>query len=156
MPDSFLTRSRLLLAESWDDALLVFARRADAELPLARFIFEKRQLIQRIVDGVNTPLAKWKAFEPPRNLKLSVFETKEHARTSPGIWQLDPLRAGKPAIAAAHFWAKDAYNQHLEPRVDNRPAHHVTIRGWPKGEDKEYDRLAAATELAAAATVVMR
>lgn len=150
----FLNRFRSRWAESWDDFRLRFAAPAPPTLPLARFIYESNKMAWSTTAGIRQRVAKAVAFEPPPNLKLSVFRTDDLTET---VWRLAAPRVMKgerqDAIALASFEAKVAMSEKLEALMDNRPDRHVTIRRWPP---ERYDRLAIQTKLADAAVIQTR
>lgn len=151
MLETFLRLFPSRWVEFWDDTRLRFAPAAEPTLPLARFIYEAKKIKWIEENGERKAVAKWKAFEPPKSLKLSVMHTEGVARNS--VWDIDPLRGSKLAIAAAHFHASDAISQGLDVLRDNRPPRHVTIRGWPS---ERYDRMAVIEHLAAVSEVQVR
>jgi len=157
LPMQFLRRFHGRLQESWDDLLLVFAPAADSSLPLARFVYElKGKITVKEDSGQRKAFAKWKAFEPPKNGKLSTMHTFGLSRAD--VWSIDPGRKSGSgsidrAVAVAHFEASAALELKLEVLRDDRPPRHVTIRGWPSSPEKRHVLLQYATRLADAASV---
>ncbi len=152
----FLKRSRSHWYEFWDDLRLRLTPVAPADLPIARFIYQKRHFTTVVEDGVRRPVAKAKAFEPPKNGKLSTMHTRELDRDV--LWEIDPRRPGQVALAAAHIVAEHAISQRLDVRMDDRlndrPERHVTIRGWPPNTtDEKHERMAVMLYLANAAEI---
>lgn len=112
---------------------------------LARFLFSDRFFAR------TTGRVKWRAFDPPENLELSVFRTD--GMTVEDIWRLGRERAGavrnESPRARADLGATDVRAQKLDvtaaPKDDRR---HANIIGWPS--EKESIRLIA-MELAGSA-----
>jgi len=117
---------------------------ADSE-SLARFLFSDK-LFARTAGRV-----KWRAFDPPENLELSVFRID--GMTVEGVWRLGREQAGavrnESPRARADIEATEVRARKLDvaaaPKDDLR---HANIVGWPS--EKESIRLIA-MELASSA-----
>ncbi len=127
-----------------DDAELTLER----ESSLARYIFEKRHFAPGVI--------RWKAFEPPSDLRLSTTLIDGLRRDEVvQIGQNTGQRRQPPRDLLAFGVITPATVENTTPQLtvdfDNTPVRHVSIVGWPPGLDEKDARMQLATLLADAA-----
>ena len=98
------------------------------------------------------------AFEPPPNLRLSVFRIDGLILKE--VWeigQVDVINAMTPPRqnlrGFADIKASAVYEKNLDVDPDNNPPRHADIAGWPQ---EKSERMLIAQELAARATLRLR
>jgi len=95
------------------------------------------------------------AFQPPPNLRLSVFRIDGLILEE--VWKIGRVNMaplpGKDICGFANIMASAVYKAHLDVEPDNNPPRHADIVGWPQ---EKSERMLIAQELAARATLRLR
>lgn len=114
------------------------------DTPLARFIKDRKHY-----SPVNKSV-KPRAFMPPSDLKLSVFQIQDLADLQ--IWQLGDEHVSDSVRARGDFTVSIVTQLGLNADPDDVPERHVNIIGWP---EEKHEQKSIAQELAAKATLVL-
>jgi hypothetical protein len=112
---------------------------------LSRYIFTRNHL---------NPGQRFRAFLPPPDLKLSVFETEQLAEAA--VWQVaqDECKDRPQTLfGRADIISGKVYNVGLSVARAEPPPKHRHIEGWPPFEQKQ-DQKALAMTLGNDATIV--
>ncbi|MCX5999393.1 MAG: hypothetical protein NTU41_07325 [Chloroflexi bacterium] len=115
-----------------------------------------RYLTQRSHYAPSTNSVKPQAFEPPPDLRLSVFRID--GLTVDEVWQngrvnvVNAMSPPRTLYGMASIKAAAVRNARLDIDADNTPPRHACIVGWPQDKDK---RMLAAQRLAALASLVL-
>ena len=95
------------------------------------------------------------AFQPPPNLRLSVFRIDGLILEE--VWEIGRVNVaplpGKDVYGFANIMASAVYKTHLDVDPDNNPPRHADIVQWPQ---EKSERKSIAQELAAKATLRLR
>lgn len=100
---------------------------------------------------------KPKAFEPPPDLRLSVFRID--GLTIEEVWEngqlnvVNKMSEPRNLHGIADIKASAIQDIHLDIDPDNNPPRHASIVGWP---DEKSERMLIAQELATRAKLVLR
>jgi hypothetical protein len=116
------------------------------EEPLARYLFHASQFTSERV--------KARAFEPPVDLRLSVFRTRE--LSEPRRWELGRRFAtsvkNKTLRGRADLSVSAVSRFSLRTLRDEPPPRHAVVTGWPDTKDA---RMSVAQQLAAESALVI-
>jgi hypothetical protein len=96
----------------------------DSQETLSRYIYSKNHF--RISDHT----AKYSAFLPPADRRLSVF--KIAGLREDEIWQIGSDLRMQTLLGRADIGTAVVYITGLEIESDNNPPRHCTIVGWPE------------------------
>ncbi len=109
---------------------------------LSRFIFKRKH--------IRNDKGHWRAFEPPRNLRMSVFRTSDISEEE--IWNFGENVAaerGKPLNGRVDITVLSVKNNGLDVDPDASPSRHANIINWPERKEEQMEiamRLAAASQ----------
>ncbi len=102
-----------------------------------------------------TNSVKTAAFQPPSNLRLSVFRID--GLIPKEVWEIGRVNVaplpGKDVYGFANIIASAVCEMDLDVDPDNNPPRHADIVGWPQ---EKSERTSIAQELAAKATLRLR
>lgn len=107
---------------------------------LSRFLFTRNHL---------NPGQRFRAFLPPTDLKLSVFDTEEMGE--PDIWEMarrESEERDQTLYGRADVQTAGVHKVGLRVVLAEPPPRHRHIEGWPSADQKE-DQKGLAMELAA-------
>ncbi len=109
---------------------------------LSRFIFKRQH--------IRNNKGHWRAFEPPRNLRMSVFRTSDISEEE--IWNFGENVAterGKPLNGRVDITVLSVKNNGLDMYPDASPSRHANIINWPERKEEQMEiamRLADASQ----------
>lgn len=108
-----------------------------------------------------TPSVKPSAFDPPSDLRLSVFRID--GLTLEQVWVLGQSNVvNSTSSHRLHGWADIVASSvrevdpHLDVDCDNTPPRHACIVGWPEGPENKPKRVLISQKLAAKASLKLR
>jgi hypothetical protein len=110
---------------------------------LSRFIF-KREYIRSNNKG------HWRAFEPPGNLRMSVYRTSDISEGE--IWDFGEnvaMERGKPLKGRVDIAVSSVKKNGLDVVPDASPSRHANIINWPERKEEKMEiamRLADASQ----------
>lgn len=122
--------------------------------PLARY------LTQSSYYSANAQIVKPKAFEPPTNLRLSIFRVD--GLTIDEIWENGQKNVIDKMPIPANLWgyaqiaASVVTDVNLSIVSDEPPPRHACIIGWPEGAERKSERMLLAQLLAKKARLKLR
>jgi len=131
--------------------IMVLASTVNSNESLARYLTQSNHF------STATHSVKPKAFDPPPNLRLSVFRIDNLAIED--VWQIGQehviniMPQPRNLYGYADIKADKAQDLNLDIDADNNPPRHASIVGWP--EDKSERKLIA-QELAANSKLILR
>lgn len=129
---------------------MVLPNAVDASESLVRYLTQSNHY------NLPTYSVKPKAFEPPANLRLSVFRVD--GLTIEDVWQIgqekvvNKMPQPRTLHGFADIKARAVADLSLAIDPDNEPPRHASIVGWP--EDKSKKKLVA-QQLAASSKLVL-
>ena len=100
---------------------------------LSRFVFKKTHI--RSNNEVH-----WRAFDPPRNLRLSVFRTSDISEEE--IWTYGEniaIQRAKPLEGRADITMSSIKYTELDVIADASPSKHANIVNWPQKKDEKME-----------------
>lgn len=101
-----------------------------------------------------------RAFEPPSDLRLSVFRI--NGLSDLEVWEngqvnvIDKMPQPRPLYGFADIKVLEVQATSLTVDPDNTPPRHACIVGWPEGESNKSKRKLLAQELASKAKLRLR
>lgn len=119
-----------------------------------------RCLHQRNHFKVETHSVTPKAFEPPPNLRLSVFRV--YGLNICEVWTylqtnvIDKMPQRHSLYGIANITVSVIQTTGLRVDPDNTPPRHASIIGWPEGDENKSKRVLLSQELASKANLVLR